>query len=70
MEYRLVKKGKDRYGWIGHSTKNGKFWDDSEELENPKESKSLVTSDFLSEVVQDLTDQRKFELAGDKYSGC
>ncbi len=58
-------KGKDRYGWIGHSARNGQLWGDSEELDNRQESTLLATSDFLSEVVQDLKDRREFELAGE-----
>jgi hypothetical protein len=45
--------------------KNGLLWGDGEGIDNPKECTSLATSDFLSEVVQDLKNRREFELAGE-----
>jgi hypothetical protein len=65
MEYRPVMKGKERYGWIGHSARNEQLWDEREEVDCPRENASITTSDFLSEGVQDLKDRCEFELAGE-----
>ena len=65
MEYRPVMKGKERIGWIGHSARDGQLWESSEEMDKPKECPSMTTSDFLSQVVEDLKERREFELAGE-----
>jgi hypothetical protein len=72
MEYRPVMKGKERFGWIGHSARDGQLWESSEEMNTPKECPSMTTSAFLSQVVQDLKERREFELAGEvqRLMGC
>jgi hypothetical protein len=65
MEYRPVMQGKERIGWIGHSARDGQLWESSEEMDEPKECPSMTTSDFLSQVVEDLKERREFELAGE-----
>jgi hypothetical protein len=68
MEYRPVNKDGHRYGWIGHSARNGQLWDNNEQFEKTEEASSKTskgTSDFLKEVVEGLKKRQEFELAGE-----
>ena len=65
MEYRPVKKDGHRYGWIGHSDRNGQLWDNNEQFEKTEGATSNGKSDFLKEVVEGLKKRQEFELAGE-----